>query len=207
MRPGVAALPGSALHEGMTSRSLFTVVALAAAIALSACEKRGAPAGGDPPEPKMAEKEATPPVEPPPVDEVAPPRPDPASAPDAGSAAPAEREPSKGEPSEDEPSKGEPSKDEPSKDEPSKDEPGGADGKTASCGGIAGSQCKKGEKCRYSGGKSAPPHPDAMGTCVGETYCEVPADCEGLMHVMVPGQWACAANTCAWKSEGGSGPQ
>ena len=40
-----------------------------------------------------------------------------------------------------------------------------------------------------------------------EGYCDAPADCEGLMHVTVVGKWTCVKHRCAWKSEGGSGPQ
>ncbi len=80
---------------------------------------------------------------------------------------------------------------------------GGADGK---CGGVGGLRCKKSEKCRYGAGAFAPPHPDAMGSCVDQTYCDSPADCAGLMHVMTVGEWACEVQRCAWKAKGGSGP-
>ena len=79
--------------------------------------------------------------------------------------------------------------------------PAGAKGK---CGGVAGFHCKKNEKCRYGAGAFTAPHPDAMGACVPETYCDAVIDCDGLMHVMTVGKWACEKNRCAWKSQGGS---
>ncbi len=82
----------------------------------------------------------------------------------------------------------------------------GAKGAKGKCGGVGGLRCKKSEKCRYGAGAFAPPHPDAMGTCVDQSYCDAPPDCEGLMHIMVVGKWACEKNRCAWKSDGGSGP-
>ena len=82
----------------------------------------------------------------------------------------------------------------------------GAKGAKGECGGVGGLRCKESEKCRYGEGAFAPTHPDAMGTCVDQSYCDAPPDCEGLMHIMVVGKWACEKNRCAWKSEGGSGP-
>jgi hypothetical protein len=92
---------------------------------------------------------------------------------------------------------------------PKKAEPATRPGPTTAggeraCGGIAGFQCARTEKCRYAPGKFAPPHPDAMGQCVAETYCDAVADCEGLMHAMVVGKWACDSHRCAWKADSGA---
>jgi hypothetical protein len=81
---------------------------------------------------------------------------------------------------------------------------GGASGAQGKCGGIAGLRCKKGEKCRYAGGAATAPHPDAMGACVSETHCNAAADCEGLVHIMTVGKWACEKHACTRKSEPGS---
>jgi hypothetical protein len=83
--------------------------------------------------------------------------------------------------------------------------PPSAGGK-GSCGGIAGFRCEKGQKCRYGKSLFKPAYPDAMGSCVAETYCDGPKDCEGLIHPMVVGAWACQKTACAWKAEVG-GPQ
>jgi hypothetical protein len=81
--------------------------------------------------------------------------------------------------------------------------PPSSNGKGA-CGGIAGFQCGKGQKCRYGKSLFKPGYPDAMGTCVAETYCDAPKDCEGLIHPMVVGAWACQKTACAWKAEAGA---
>lgn len=62
------------------------------------------------------------------------------------------------------------------------------------CGGIAGIQCPAGEKCKLDGN-----YPDAGGKCVPETYCDVPADCKGLVHIMCVGQWQCVNNQCNYQ--------
>jgi hypothetical protein len=72
------------------------------------------------------------------------------------------------------------------------------------CGGIAGFSCKKGEKCRYGKSLFKPGYSDAMGSCVAETYCDAAKDCEGLIHPMVVGTWACEKSGCAWKAETGA---
>jgi len=70
----------------------------------------------------------------------------------------------------------------------------------ARCGGIAGFACPADHKCRYAPSAFAPPHPDAMGSCVAETYCDAPTDCKDLIHPMVLGAWACESNQCAWRA-------
>ncbi len=87
-----------------------------------------------------------------------------------------------------------------------KEQPADTGGAKGACGGVGGLRCKKSQKCRYAAGASAPPHPDAMGKCVDETYCDAPPDCASLMHVMTLGEWACQKHRCVWKSKGGSGP-
>jgi len=74
------------------------------------------------------------------------------------------------------------------------------------CGGIAGFACAADQKCRYAPSAWTAPHPDAMGECVAETYCDAPKDCEGLIHPMVLGAWACERNQCGWKA-GPASPQ
>jgi hypothetical protein len=66
------------------------------------------------------------------------------------------------------------------------------------CGGFAGLACQPEHKCRYGEGEFSAPYPDAMGACVVERYCDVPANCEGLIHPAVPGRWACEDNACMW---------
>ena len=68
------------------------------------------------------------------------------------------------------------------------------------CGGILGSTCQDGFKCRHGASTFEPPFPDAMGACVARTYCDAPSDCAGLPHPAVPGTWACATNSCAWRA-------
>lgn len=183
----------------MTSRWIW-ITALTTTLGLGACEKRKAPAAEAPAEPAPAENTVAP-AEPPAEAEAAP---APAHPVDAAAAMPDQAEPSK--PAE--PSKAEPNKpDEPSTDEPSKGDEQAADsagGKQGKCGGIGGFRCTGKKKCRYAKSAFAPPHPDAMGACVAENYCDAPPDCEGLMHIMTVGKWACARNRCAWKAEGGS---
>ena len=67
-----------------------------------------------------------------------------------------------------------------------------------SCGTIFGLSCQGDEKCRFGASQFSYPFPDAGGRCVGATYCDAPADCTGLVHIAVPGAWACNANACAW---------
>ena len=69
-----------------------------------------------------------------------------------------------------------------------------------SCGTIRGLSCQDGHKCRFGDSQFMYPFPDAGGTCVAQNYCDAPADCNGLPHVAVPGQWACNQNTCAWQA-------
>jgi len=69
-----------------------------------------------------------------------------------------------------------------------------------SCGTIFGLGCQDGFRCRYGASQFEAPHPDAGGACVANTYCDAPADCGGLVHPAVPGTWACAQNTCAWRA-------
>jgi hypothetical protein len=167
-----------------------TLCAALIALALAGCERREAPAADPPPAP-APEPQPAPEPAPPPSPEPAPtPPPATGTAPDAGTATPPEPAP--------------PSKPvEP--DKPTRPRPTTASGDRA-CGGIAGFQCAKTEKCRYAPGKFSPPHPDAMGHCVAETYCDAIRDCEGLMHAMVVGKWACQEHRCAWKADSG-GPQ
>lgn len=67
------------------------------------------------------------------------------------------------------------------------------------CGGFGGAVCQDGYKCRYGDSTWSAPHPDAAGACVAETYCDAPADCQGLPHIAVPGTWGCEQNACAWQ--------
>ena len=200
----------------MTSRWIW-ITGLVTTLALGACEQRKARVAEAPPEPAPADK-AVAPAEPPPTVEAEPqhsagaPTDPPAGAGgpveagarhapvDAAAAVPGDgKHRVEGKPGvEDTPSKG---------DKPSGDDrpvAGGAGGKKGKCGGIAGFRCTGSQKCRYARSAFEPPHPDAMGACVAQTYCDAPADCEGLMHVMVVGKWDCAGNRCAWKAEGGS---
>src|SRR5262245_6276017 len=166
-----------------------------AAIALATgCEKsRTEPAATPPPEPPpsaiVPADASTPPVAPP---ETSPPA--------AGADARVEAAP---------PPKGEPAKADVVQKLPTdRQPPVRADGKPAGgkgrCGGIAAFACGAGEKCRYGVKAYKPPYPDAMGECVPETFCDVPANCEGLIHPMVVGKWACERSNCAWKAEGGA---
>lgn len=171
----------------MTAR--WMCVTALCALMLGACDRGKSPRSGPAPEPNTEAPTAAPPADPPTAPtQSEPPAPteparveevEPGKAPDAPADAPAEA------PADD------------------KATAGGADEK---CGGVGGLRCEKSEKCRYGAGAFAPPHPDAMGTCVDQTYCDAPADCAGLMHVMTVGEWACEAQRCAWKAKGGSGP-
>jgi len=67
------------------------------------------------------------------------------------------------------------------------------------CGGLAGLPCQDGFKCRYDVGTFDAPHPDALGACVAENYCDAAVNCAGFPNVSVPGTWACADNACAWE--------
>jgi hypothetical protein len=164
----------------MTSRRTW-IAALALAAALGGCEKRKAPAAEAPPEPAPAET-ATPLAEAPP-----------AAAIDAQPSAAAEPQAATGEPG-----------DEETEVEKTGVEAGPSGRTGRKCGGVAGFRCEDGEKCRYARSTFTPPHPDAMGACVAETYCDAPTDCEGLMHVMVVGKWACPKHRCAWKADPGA---
>ena len=68
------------------------------------------------------------------------------------------------------------------------------------CGTILGLTCKDDNKCRFGASQYTYPFPDAGGECVAANYCDAPADCTGLPHVAVPGQWACNQNACAWQA-------
>jgi hypothetical protein len=155
------------------------ITAIGAGLMLGACDRGKSPPTGPAPESAEAPKTEPPTGEPTQAETPPPAEVEPGEAPDAPADAPAEA------PADD------------------KATAGGADGK---CGGVGGLRCKKSEKCRYGAGAFAPPHPDAMGTCVDQTYCDAPADCAGLMHVMTVGEWACDAQRCAWKAKDGSGP-
>jgi hypothetical protein len=61
------------------------------------------------------------------------------------------------------------------------------------CGGIAAFECPAGQKCLLDG-----TYPDAGGHCVPETFCNVPADCNNLIHIMCVGAWQCTANSCSY---------
>lgn len=69
------------------------------------------------------------------------------------------------------------------------------------CGTMLGLACRDDNKCRFGASQYTYPYPDAGGTCVAATYCDAAADCTGLPHIAVPGQWTCAANACAWQTE------
>ncbi len=71
------------------------------------------------------------------------------------------------------------------------------------CGGPLGRPCLDDNKCRYDVSTFAAPVPNAAGACVARTYCDAPADCNGLPAPAVLGAWACEANTCAFRA----GPQ
>ncbi len=65
-----------------------------------------------------------------------------------------------------------------------------------SCGTIAGLACQDDYKCRYDESTFTAPFPDAGGSCVGQTYCDAPTDCAGLVHPGAIGYWTCPANAC-----------
>ncbi len=67
------------------------------------------------------------------------------------------------------------------------------------CGGFQGLVCQPGFRCRFASGLFDYPFPDASGLCVAEDYCDAPQDCELLLHVAVPGVWACQENQCIWQ--------
>jgi len=172
---------------------MMCITALGAGLALAACDKGNSPAAG-------GTHEATTPSPTPPADTAATPQPEtppsPEPPPASGTADPGQ--PAGGQAPVDAGTTagggtrpgGEPS--------------GGPAGAKGKCGGVAGFHCKKNEKCRYGAGAFTAPHPDAMGACVPGTYCDAVIDCDGLMHVMTVGKWACEKNRCAWKSQGGS---
>lgn len=66
------------------------------------------------------------------------------------------------------------------------------------CGGLMGRVCADDYKCRFDEGVYTYPYPDAGGSCVALTYCDSAVDCHELIHVAVPGAWACESNTCNW---------
>lgn len=68
------------------------------------------------------------------------------------------------------------------------------------CGSMMGLTCQDGYKCRFGDSQFSYPYPDASGTCVADTYCDAPVDCNGLPHIAVPGAWACNANACEWQA-------
>jgi hypothetical protein len=68
------------------------------------------------------------------------------------------------------------------------------------CGGLLGLACKPDHKCRYGVSQWTAAFPDASGACVAQNYCDAAADCAGLIHPAVPGTWACAQSTCAWRA-------
>lgn len=68
------------------------------------------------------------------------------------------------------------------------------------CGTILGLGCLEDHKCRFGASQFTYPYPDAGGACVAANYCDAPADCEGLIHIAVPGAWACEQHTCAWQT-------
>ena len=69
-----------------------------------------------------------------------------------------------------------------------------------SCGTIFGLLCKDNNKCRFGVSTYEYPFPDAGGKCVEATYCDAPADCNGLVHPAVLGQWTCQTNKCAYQA-------
>jgi hypothetical protein len=69
-----------------------------------------------------------------------------------------------------------------------------------SCGTIMGLTCKDDYKCRFGVSTWTYPFPDAGGKCVDATYCDAPADCAGLIHPAVLGQWTCPANQCVYQA-------
>ncbi len=71
------------------------------------------------------------------------------------------------------------------------------------CGGLLGTACLDGNKCRYDVSTFTAPHPDAAGACVARTYCDAAPDCNGLPAPAVLGAWACESNVCAFRA----GPQ
>jgi hypothetical protein len=68
------------------------------------------------------------------------------------------------------------------------------------CGTIRGLACLDDNRCRYGASQFTAPFPDAGGECVARNYCDAPADCNGLPHPAVLGNWACNANACAWQA-------
>lgn len=60
-------------------------------------------------------------------------------------------------------------------------------------------ECPEGQRYRE------PNNGNCCGTCVGpepapvdEGYCEVPSDCDGLIHIMCVGSWSCDSNQCVY---------
>lgn len=75
------------------------------------------------------------------------------------------------------------------------------------CGTIRGLTCLDQDddgtpeyKCRFGPSQFTYPFPDAGGSCVPNTYCDAPADCAGLIHPAVLGQWTCPSNTCVYQA-------
>ncbi len=69
------------------------------------------------------------------------------------------------------------------------------------CGGIGMIRCPEGLSCKgWQRGVS-----DPAGNCHTENWCldnaSAAADCDGLMHIMVPGRWSCSETfECAWQT-------
>ncbi|MBL4634273.1 MAG: hypothetical protein JKY56_10385 [Kofleriaceae bacterium] len=68
------------------------------------------------------------------------------------------------------------------------------------CGGKQGLQCQDGFRCRFGSSLYDFPFPDASGSCVADNYCDAPQDCGLLLHIAIPGAWACEQNQCSWEA-------
>ncbi len=77
------------------------------------------------------------------------------------------------------------------------------EGVGATCGGIAWLGCADGLFCKAMQG---PEIADPAGSCHTELWCggndSAAADCANVLHVAVPGQWACVDYRCSWRGCG-----
>ncbi len=80
------------------------------------------------------------------------------------------------------------------------------DGVGSTCMGIATIQCPDGLACKAVQVGVW----DPAGECHTEPWCEsdssAPADCQGQLHITIPGRWGCVDYRCSWASCGGPLP-
>ncbi len=84
----------------------------------------------------------------------------------------------------------------------------GQSGVGASCGSRGLPPCAPNLVCKN--GDDGAIERDVPGTCQTETWCESEAsaasDCEGLVHVAVPGRWGCESFECVWRTDEDAAP-